>query len=257
MKKRDYTALDRLIMGFEKARSVACGDGSIDWIPASAGMTSKEAGSRERDTWDGVQAERARGMTNQEAGSREREFEQMRAEPGSASQLDAAQKLRSAALMRVNHAGEVAAQALYAGHAVTARDARVRAAMLQAAAEEGEHLHWCRQRVGELDSHVSYLTPAWYFGSFAIGALAGAAGDKWNLGFVMETERQVVQHLDKHLQLLPEQDQKSRAILQQMRQDELQHASAARAAGAAVLPWPLRMAMRGCAKVMTGVAYWV
>lgn len=202
MKKRDYTALDQLIMGFEKVTS--------------------EAGPVLRDTF-----------------------------------LKDTEKQRSAALMRVNHAGEVAAQALYAGHAAVARDGRVRTAMLQAAADEGDHLHWCRQRVRELDSHVSYLTPAWYFGSFAIGALAGAAGDKWNLGFVMETERQVVQHLDKHLQLLPEQDRKSRVILQQMRQDELQHASAAQSAGAAELPRPLRMAMRCCAQVMTGVAYWV
>ena len=157
--------------------------------------------------------------------------------------------------MRVNHAGEVAAQALYAGHAFAARDGQVRDAMLQAAAEEGEHLDWCEARVRELDSHVSYLTPLWYFGSFAIGAAAGAAGDKWSLGFVMETERQVVEHLDRHLALLPEQDHKSRAILQQMRRDEMQHASVARDAGGAELPPPLRALMRCCAKVMTGTAY--
>ena len=131
----------------------------------------------------------------------------------------------------MNHAGEVAAQALYAGHAVAAKDARVRDAMLQAAAEEGEHLDWCEARVRELDSHVSYLTPLWYFGSFAIGAAAGAVGDKWSLGFVMETERQVVEHLDRHLELLPEQDRRSRSILQQMRRDEMQHASVARGRG--------------------------
>ena len=202
MKSRDYTALDRLIMGFAKVRP--------------------EPRPVLQDT-----------------------------------SLADTEKRRSAALMRVNHAGEVAAQALYAGHAVTARDERVRAAMLQAAAEEGDHLSWCATRVGELDSHVSYLTPVWYFGSFAIGALAGAAGAKWNLGFVMETERQVVQHLDKHLGLLPEQDQKSRDILQQMRRDELQHASAAQAAGGVELPRPVRTLMRGCAKVMTGAAYWI
>ena len=202
MKSRDYTALDRLIMGFAKVRP--------------------EPRPVVQDT-----------------------------------SLADTEKRRSAALMRVNHAGEVAAQALYAGHAVTARDERVRAAMLQAAAEEGDHLSWCATRVGELDSHVSYLTPVWYFGSFAIGALAGAAGAKWNLGFVMETERQVVQHLDQHLGLLPEQDQKSRDILQQMRRDELQHASAAQAAGGVELPRPVRTLMRGCAKVMTGAAYWI
>lgn len=164
---------------------------------------------------------------------------------------------RSAALMRVNHAGEVAAQALYAGHAVAATDAALRESMLQAAEEEGDHLSWCESRVRELGSRVSHLTPAWYFGSFAIGALAASSGEKWNLGFVMETERQVVEHLDRHLALLPEQDLKSRAVLQQMRADELQHASTARAAGAAELPRPLRLLMRCCAKVMTGGAYWL
>ena len=209
MNSRDYSALDHLIMGFEKVKGVASGDSSSDWIPACAGMTKD------------------------------------------------ADRARSAALMRVNHAGEVAAQALYAGHAVAARDERVRDAMLQAAAEEGEHLDWCEARVRELESHVSYLTPLWYFGSFAIGAAAGAAGDKWSLGFVMETERQVVEHLDRHLELLPEQDRRSRSILQQMRHDEMQHASVARDAGGAELPLPLRALMRCCAKVMTGTAYWV
>ena len=173
------------------------------------------------------------------------------------AQVRGAEKRRSAALMRVNHAGEVAAQALYAGHAVAARDADVRDSMLQAAAEESDHLYWCETRVKELDSHVSYLAPVWYFGSFAIGAAAGLSGDKWNLGFVMETERQVVEHLDKHLELLPEQDRKSRTILQQMRRDEQQHASVAQAAGAVELPRPLRIMMRCCAKVMTSTAYWL
>ena len=171
--------------------------------------------------------------------------------------VQGADRRRSAALMRVNHAGEVAAQALYAGHAIAARNAGVRASMLQAAAEESDHLYWCETRVRELGSHVSYLTPVWYAGSFAIGAVAGLSGDKWNLGFVMETERQVVEHLDKHLELLPEQDQKSRTILQQMRRDEQQHASVAQAAGAVELPRPLRIMMRCCAKVMTGSAYWL
>ena len=171
--------------------------------------------------------------------------------------VQGADRRRSAALMRVNHAGEVAAQALYAGHAIAARNAGVRASMLQAAAEESDHLYWCETRVRELGSHVSYLTPVWYAGSFAIGAVAGLSGDKWNLGFVMETERQVVEHLDKHLELLPEQDHKSRTILQQMRRDEQQHASVAQAAGAVELPRPLKIMMRCCAKVMTGSAYWL
>jgi ubiquinone biosynthesis monooxygenase Coq7 len=173
------------------------------------------------------------------------------------ARMQGADRRRSAALMRVNHAGEVAAQALYAGHAIAARDAGVRASMLQAAAEESDHLYWCETRVRELGSHVSYLTPVWYAGSFAIGAVAGLSGDKWNLGFVMETERQVVEHLDKHLELLPEQDHKSRAVLQQMRRDEQQHASVAQAAGAVELPRPLKIMMRCCAKVMTGTAYWL
>ena len=173
------------------------------------------------------------------------------------ARMQGADRRRSAALMRVNHAGEVAAQALYAGHAIAARNAGIRASMLQAAAEESDHLYWCETRVRELGSHVSYLTPVWYAGSFAIGAVAGLSGDKWNLGFVMETERQVVEHLDKHLELLPEQDQKSRTILQQMRRDEQQHASVAQAAGAVELPRPLKIMMRCCAKVMTGSAYWL
>ena len=241
MNSRDYSALDHLIMGFEKVRGVASGDSLFDWIPACAGMTKGGLGKTEE------------GGSVAEAGGRRRNPAHGVSDPSGSDE----DRARSAALMRVNHAGEVAAQALYAGHAVAARDARVRDAMLQAAAEEGEHLDWCEARVRELDSHVSYLTPLWYFGSFAIGAAAGAAGDKWSLGFVMETERQVVEHLDRHLELLPEQDRRSRSILQQMRRDEMQHASVARDAGGAELPLPLRVLMRCCAKVMTGTAYWV
>ena len=252
MNSRDYSALDHLLMGFEKVRGVASGDGLSDWIPACAGMTKGGAGM----TKGGM------GMTKEGAGMTKEDKEMTREDDGMTPVFTVAgsgdeDRVRSAALMRVNHAGEVAAQALYAGHAVAARDARVRDAMLQAAAEEGEHLDWCEARVRELDGHVSYLTPLWYFGSFAIGAAAGAAGDKWSLGFVMETERQVVEHLDRHLELLPEQDRRSRSILQQMRRDEMQHASVARDAGGAELPLPLRVLMRCCAKVMTGTAYWV
>ena len=241
MNSRDYSALDHLIMGFEKVRGVASGDSLFDWIPACAGMTKGGLGKTEE------------GGSVAEAGGRRRNPAHGVSDPSGSDE----DRARSAALMRVNHAGEVAAQALYAGHAVAAGDARVRDAMLQAAAEEGEHLDWCEARIRELDSHVSYLTPLWYFGSFAIGAAAGAAGDKWSLGFVMETERQVVEHLDRHLELLPEQDRRSRSILQQMRRDEMQHASVARDAGGAELPPPLRVLMRCCAKVMTGTAYWV
>ena len=247
MKSRDYTALDRLIMGFERVTGGAGGDGFVDRTPAGAGMThAGEAAHSGEVAHAGAGAHGAGVMNAEDRASGEGVTD---VPPRDAD------KRRSAALMRVNHAGEVAAQALYAGQAATARTEQVRAAMLQAAAEEGAHLSWCQTRIRELDSHISYLTPLWYFGSFAIGALAGVAGDRWSLGFVMETERQVVQHLDKHLQLLPERDHKSREILQQMRRDELQHAGAARAAGAAELPGAVRVAMRCCAKIMTGTAY--
>ncbi len=227
MNSRNYSALDQLIIGFEKVNSGA-GDGNLPDAMSAGAQTNKQA-----------------GMTGEEA----RLTAEQTGMPANADGL------RSAALMRVNHAGEVAAQALYAGHALVAKDMRVRDAMLRAAAEEGDHLDWCATRVRELGSHVSFLTPLWYFGSLAIGAAAGSAGDKWSLGFVMETERQVVEHLDRHLQRLPEQDRRSRAILQQMRSDEAHHASAAQDAGAAELPLPLRLLMRACAKVMTGIAY--
>lgn len=163
----------------------------------------------------------------------------------------------SAALMRVNHSGEVSAQALYHAQAWTARSATIRISMQQAAAEENDHLAWCGERLQELDSHVSYLNPLWYIGSFAIGVCAGLAGDKWSLGFVAETERQVVQHLDRHQRKLPVQDHKSQQILQQMRIDEAHHASMANTAGAAALPFPIQILMRGFSAIMTRTAYWV
>ncbi len=159
--------------------------------------------------------------------------------------------------MRVNHAGEVAAQALYAGQALVAKEPGVRHSLQQAAAEERDHLHWCEERVVALNSHVSYLNPIWYTGSFAIGAMAGLLGEKWSLGFVLETERQVVAHLDRHLSQLPENDHKSRQILEQIREDELTHAGDALAAGAAELPEPVKVSMGYCARVMTTTAYWI
>lgn len=163
----------------------------------------------------------------------------------------------SAALMRINHAGEVCAQALYQGQALTAHSDQVREKMTQSAIEENDHLDWCNQRLKELNSHNSYLNPFWYFGSFAIGALAGMIGDKWSLGFVAETEHQVVKHLDKHLQKLPVSDEKSRKILQQMRTDELHHAAVAEDTGAAELPMVIRQVMRSMSRIMTTAAYWV
>jgi ubiquinone biosynthesis monooxygenase Coq7 len=163
----------------------------------------------------------------------------------------------SEALMRVNHTGEICAQALYSAQALTARNDEVRKRMQRAAAEENDHLIWCESRVHELGGHLSYLNPLWYAGSFAIGALAGLAGDRWNLGFVVETERQVEGHLDEHLERLPEEDAKSRAILEQMRIDEGNHAEMAQRAGAAELPAPVKRLMKLQSKVMTTVAYWI
>ncbi len=161
----------------------------------------------------------------------------------------------AAGLMRVNNAGEVAAQGLYRGQACTARDAATGDAMQRAAAEENEHLNWCQQRLDELGRGRSLLDGAWYWGSFAIGALAGLAGDKWSLGFVKETEQQVCAHLDRHFERLPEPDRRSRAIVAAMREDESRHAEEAAAAGAAELPYPVKKAMTLVSKVMTFTAY--
>lgn len=160
-------------------------------------------------------------------------------------------------LMRINHAGEVAAQGLYQGQALTAQLPQVRQQMERAALEENDHLDWCEKRATELGGHVSYLNPAWYVGSAAIGAMAGLAGDKWSLGFVAETEKQVVKHLEEHLEQLPEHDTKSRAILEQMKEDESQHATVALEAGGAELPYPVKKLMGLASKVMTRTAFWV
>ena len=162
-----------------------------------------------------------------------------------------------AGLMRINHSGEVAAQALYQGQALTARLDDVRDAMEEAAREEIDHLRWCESRLQELDARPSALNPLWYAGSFAIGALAGIAGDRWSLGFVAETEKQVVRHLEDHIERLPEGDARSRAILEQMKIDEQQHGQTAEKAGGAELPAPVRHLMSLTAKVMTKTAYWV
>lgn len=171
--------------------------------------------------------------------------------------LSAEQRELAGRLMRINHAGEVAAQGLYQGQALTAKLPEVRVQMERAAQEENDHLLWCRTRASEVGSRVSYLDPLWYGGSLAIGALAGFAGDRWSLGFVAETERQVVRHLDEQLQQLPEQDSKSRAILEQMRVDEGLHATLATQAGGRELPMPIRGLMRWTAKLMTKGAYWL
>jgi len=168
-----------------------------------------------------------------------------------------ASREESAALMRVNHAGEVAAQALYHGQALVAASPATREFMLRAAREEADHLGWCEQRLRELGARPSLLNPFWYAGSFAIGALAAACGDRISLGFVAETERQVEGHLDEHLQRLPAADARSRAVVAAMRADEIGHGAAARAAGACELAAPVRLLMRGTARLMTGTARWL
>lgn len=171
--------------------------------------------------------------------------------------LDDAQRKQAAGLMRVNHSGEVSAQALYQGQALTARLENVRDSMARAAMEENDHLAWTENRLQDLNSHKSLLNPFWYAGSFAIGALAGALGDKWSLGFVAETEHQVIRHLDSHLQKLPQQDQKSRAVLEQMKLDEAHHATVALEHGGADLPWPVKKLMAAMSRVMTTSAYYI
>ena len=171
------------------------------------------------------------------------------------AELTDQEKAHAAGLMRVNHAGEIAAQGLYQGHAAVARDATIQAQMEQAADEELDHLAWCEQRLEELDSGPSVLRPLWYAGSFAIGAASGVLGDKWSLGFIEETERQVSEHLSGHLDGLPENDSRSRAIVSQMRDEEEVHGENAKKAGAAPLPTTVRELMRAIAGVMKSTAY--
>jgi ubiquinone biosynthesis monooxygenase Coq7 len=173
------------------------------------------------------------------------------------AEMSAAERDRAARLMRVDHAGEVSAQGLYQGQALFARDERVKRQMLDSSEEENDHLAWCERRLQELGSRTSHLGPFWYTGSYAIGALASLAGDRWSLGFVKETENQVVAHLEDHLRRLPPQDARSRAILEQMKIDEGHHAYKARLAGAAELPGPVKTLMRLASRVMTQTAYWI
>jgi ubiquinone biosynthesis monooxygenase Coq7 len=182
----------------------------------------------------------------------------MRPLPGAAlpdAELPAAQRSHVAGLMRVNHCGEICAQALYQGQALTSRDPTIHDALRSAADEETEHLAWTERRIAELGGRKSFLNPLWYLGSLSLGLLAGALGDKWSLGFLAETERQVEAHLNGHLRSLPEDDRRSRAIVDQMRLDEIQHAETAVRYGAVELPSPAKVAMKVMAKVMTGVAY--
>jgi ubiquinone biosynthesis monooxygenase Coq7 len=173
------------------------------------------------------------------------------------NQIDNKEKRHIAGLMRVNHTGEVCAQALYQGQAMTAQLANIKAQMAQAAAEEVDHLAWCEQRLQELDSKPGALNPFWYTSSLMLGILAGLAGDKWSLGFVAETERQVTAHLENHLQRIPEKDQRTIAIIKQMHEDESRHAAEAQNAGAAQLPWFIKTLMKSSAKFMTKSSYYL
>ena len=170
-------------------------------------------------------------------------------------ELDENKRKHIASLMRINHAGEVSAQALYQGQSITARNAEVRKKLEQSALEENDHLAWTENRLHELGDRTSLLNPVWYAGSFAIGALAGALGDRWNLGFLAETEHQVVRHLDEHLEQLPVEDRRSRAILEQMKIDEASHATTALDHGGAELPAAVKKLMAGISKLMTRTAY--
>lgn len=171
--------------------------------------------------------------------------------------LSPAETRQSARLMRVNHTGEVCAQALYQGQSLTARNAELRKTFQQAAEEESDHLTWCEERIASLNGRTSRLNPLFYAGSYALGAMAGALGDRVNAAFLAETEYQVADHLAGHLQRLPAHDHSSRSIVMQMREDELKHATSAEQAGAAPLPQPVKGLMRAASRMMTGLSYWV
>ncbi|MEM7027273.1 MAG: 2-polyprenyl-3-methyl-6-methoxy-1,4-benzoquinone monooxygenase [Pseudomonadota bacterium] len=195
-------------------------------------------------------------LKNKDKTEEQRYFRRYPAEEIPESSLSADERTHAAGLMRVNHAGEIAAQSLYKAQALVARDDSIRQEMHHSAQEELDHLYWCETRLKELNSHTSYLEPVWASGSFAIGLFAGLFGDKWNLGFLAETEHQVVEHLDEHLQKLPANDKKSRAILKQMKQDEASHAENAENAGANELPYPAKKMMANISLVMKKAAYY-
>ncbi len=183
-----------------------------------------------------------------------------RSSPGGAlASVELSQEERdySARLMRINHTGEVCAQALYHGQSLTSQNRQTSDAMLKAADEETDHLSWCEERITQLDSHVSYLNPLWYLASFSMGAITGLLGDKVNLGFVAATEEEVCQHLDDHLEKISPNDTPSRAILTQMREDENKHADMAFEQGGAKFPAPIKRVMRGISRLMTRSSYWV
>jgi ubiquinone biosynthesis monooxygenase Coq7 len=214
MNRRDYTTLDRALIGVDQTLRTLFGRPPVTERP--------QPGERHDDV----------DLTEQE-------------------------RRHIGRLMRVNHTGEVCAQALYQGQALTARREQVRERLERSALEENDHLAWCEARIDELGGRKSLLNPLWYAGSFAMGTAAGIAGDKWSLGFVVETERQVEDHLDEHIAQVPADDHRTRAILEQMKVDEGHHAEVASAAGSAELPAVVKFAMRTVSKVMTRGAYWV
>lgn len=171
--------------------------------------------------------------------------------------LTASEQRHAAGLMRINHAGEVSAQALYQGQRLSSHTPAIQDKMHQASLEEGDHLAWCQRRLNEFGSHTSYLNPLWYTGSLLIGLTAGMIGDQWNLGFLAETEQQVVQHLEEHLRKMPVNDQKSLVILRQMQIDEAKHRDDANAAGAAPLPGLIKTGMQWMSKIMVKTTYWI
>ena len=251
---RRLGGLDRAIIAFDRTlrTAVRTRRGGMPAAPAHCAARGDPGGRERRHPAGRMRADRAEAQ-----GIPDDHEPRHPASGGAGDTLNERERRHSAGLMRVNHAGEVAAQALYAGQRLTARDPGVRAAMEEAAREEADHLAWCRDRLEELGATPSRLDPLWYFGSFAIGAAAGLAGDRWSLGFVVESERQVAMHLGDHLARLPAGDYRSRALLRRMRADEQRHASRAHAAGGAPLPAAVRRAMRAISKVMTRSAYWI
>jgi ubiquinone biosynthesis monooxygenase Coq7 len=171
--------------------------------------------------------------------------------------LSDTEQKHSAGLMRINHTGEICAQALYHGQAMVSKSISIQEKMIEAAIEEGDHLNWCHKRLDELNSHTSYLNPLWYFGSFGIGVAAGLAGDPYSLGFVAETEKQVIKHLEGHLALLPKKDKRSAIILEKMEADEARHRNEAIALGAKDLPKPIQFVMRVASQIMVKLTYWI
>ncbi len=245
---RQYSPIDQVIQGVDQAIQTIFG------TPVGTGRADPALAAKPRSTKvvsTGTEPLSAQSPPDNDENPPERD------NTASEIRLSDQERKQSAALMRINHCGEVCAQALYQGQALTASDPKVRESMQQASDEENDHLLWCKSRLDDLDSRTSFLNPAWYIKSFAIGAIAGIIGDKWSLGFVAETERQVVKHLDKHLHQISVHDYKTHAVLTQMKTDEAEHATNAVNNGAAELPDFIKQIMKLSSKVMTKTTYWI